>query len=289
MGAMLTSILAGGLLFVAVYLSFERIYERTWTRLLAFRDETVKVAEAIFIQKTPEEMLNYHIICGAVCAVIPLALLFSVFLPAALIAGWLAFWYGWRIPLFVLKNVLQPRRINTFSVQMVDALTLMANGMKSGLNVPQTLQIVVDEMPNPIREEFSLVLSENKLGLTLEKAFENLGQRIPSEDVMMFVTSVNILRETGGNIAETFQTITTTIRERMKLQAKIAAMTAQGMMSAYIVAAMPWGLGIMLYTVDPVMMTPLFTTKLGWVVILLILMLEGVGFYVILKMVKIRV
>lgn len=192
-------------------------------------------------------------------------------------------------PLIWYKHVVQPRRIQTFTVQLMDALTLMANGLKSGLNVSQAIQIVCDEMPKPIREEFGLVLNENKIGLTLESAFDNLAKRVNTEDVTMFVTSVNILRETGGNVAETFETICKTIRERLKLQAKIAAMTAQGMMSAIIVGAMPIGLGVMLYMIDPVTMMPLFTHPVGWGILMVILGLEVVGFFVILKVIKIRV
>ena len=101
---------------------------------------------------------------------------------------------------------------------MVDALSLMSNGLKSGLSIVQSLGLVTQEMPNPIRQEFNLILSENKLGVSLEDAFINLAKRIKSDDVEMFVTSVNILKETGGNLAETFDTIVITIRERIKVE-----------------------------------------------------------------------
>ena len=83
---------------------------------------------------------------------------------------------------------------------MVDALSLMSNGLKSGLSVVQALGLVTQEMANPIQQEFSLVLSENKLGVSLEDAFTNLSKRVKSDDVEMFVTSINILKETGGNL-----------------------------------------------------------------------------------------
>lgn len=144
-------------------------------------------------------------------------------------------------------------------------------------------------MPTPISQEFNLVLSENKVGVTLEKAFDNLAKRIPTEDVNMFVTSVNILRETGGNLAETFDTIANTIRERFKLQSKIAAMTAQGMTSAVIMLCMPWGIGGLMYFIDPVMSRPLFTTIPGFLILGVILILEVIGYFVIIKIVNFRV
>ena len=195
----------------------------------------------------------------------------------------------WRLPKLYYNLIVRPARVGQFSLQMVDALTLMANGLKSGLNIPQTLQIVVDEMPNPIRQEFSLVLSENRVGKSLEEAFENLSNRMKSEDVSMFVTSVNILSETGGNVAETFQNIVKTIRERLKLQNKISAMTAQGMTSAAIVGALPWVMGGVMYAADPEATRPLFTNPAGWAILLVVLVMEMVGIFFILKIVKIKV
>lgn len=282
------TVASGFCFFLGLYLSFDYWYQRVWVRMLEIRDQTVALGEELFIQKTPERVLREHLITSGVCAFLMLLLFISKPV-VGVISGFLVFWFAWRLPLLYLNKVVRPSRVKVFSVQMVDALTLMGNGLKSGLNVPQTLQIVVDEMPKPIKEEFGLILSQNKIGMTLEKAFENLAKRIPSEDVTMFVTSVNILRETGGNIAETFATIVHTIRERMKLQSKISAMTAQGMTSAVIVGAMPWGLGVMLYFVDPVTMTPLFTTIPGWAILLIITILEAIGFFVIVKMVSIRV
>ncbi len=288
MGSFGITTLAGIFFFLSLYLSFDYWYEKIWMKMLAVRDQTQLLQEEMFINKTPERVLKEHFAVSGVCAFIIFMLCISH--PTfAVISSFFTFWLAWPLPQLWLKKFVRPSRIKLFSVQMVDALTLMANGMKSGLNVPQTLQIVVDEMPKPIKEEFNLVLSQNKIGLTLEKAFENLAIRIPSEDVTMFVTSVNMLREAGGNIAESFQAIVMTIRERMKHQSKISAMTAQGMTSAVIVGAMPWGLGCMLYFVDPVTMGPLFTTIPGWIILLMITILEAIGFFVIVKMVSIKV
>ena len=105
----------------------------------------------------------------------------------------------------------------------------------------------------------------------------------------MFVTAVNILKETGGNLAETFDTIVTTIRERIKVQNKISALTAQGFNQGVIVMMIPPILGFSFYQTDPDFMRPLFTTPIGWIFILAIVLLEVVGFFVIMKIVKIDV
>jgi tight adherence protein B len=174
-------------------------------------------------------------------------------------------------------------------MQMVDALSLMSNGLKSGLSVVQALGLVTQEMPNPIHQEFNLILSENKLGVSLEEAFLNLSKRIQNDDVEMFVTSVNILKETGGNLAETFDTIVTTIRERIKVENKIAALTAQGFYQGVLVMMIPPILGTVFYQTDPDFMRPLFTTPVGLMIVAVIFLLEAVGFFVIMKVVKVDV
>ncbi len=194
----------------------------------------------------------------------------------------------WKAPKPIV-DWLYRRRIRKFILQMVDALSLMSNGLKSGLSIVQSLGLVTQEMSNPIQQEFNLILNQNKLGVPLEEAFSNLGRRIKSDDVEMFVTSINILKETGGNLAETFDTIVTTIRERIKVESKIAALTAQGFYQGVFVMAIPPVLGVIFYQTDPEFMQPLFTTFLGWLIILLIIALEAVGFFVIMKIIKIDV
>jgi tight adherence protein B len=219
------------------------------------------------------------------------AAVFLAFLPnvaIGLLVGGIVTTIGWKIPKPIV-DYLYDKRTKKFVLQMVDGLSLMSNGMKSGLSVVQSLSLVTQEMENPIKQEFNLILSENKLGVPLEEAFTNLSKRIRSDDVEMFVTSVNILKETGGNLAETFDSIVTTIRERIKVENKIDAMTASGRVQGYILMAIPAVLGAVFYQTDPDFMRPMFTSPIGWLVILIIVALDLVGFIVIMKVVKIDV
>jgi tight adherence protein B len=282
------SIVVGLLSFLGVYLSFDYWYEKIWGKLSFVRDQAVIASRDLFMEVSPERMTRLHVMVSGGLAVLVLFLTWPhlvVGVPFAI--G--AFYLGWFLPAQYLKLIAKPSRMKKFSAQMVDGLTLMANGMKAGLELQQALQIVVNEMPDPIRQEFAQVLQEIRYGKAADEAFENLGRRMDSEDVRIFVTSVVILRETGGNINETFQNIAKTIRERLKLQNKISAMTAQGMTSAVIVGALPWVMAMILYSIDPEQMKPLFTTALGFVILALVLLLEGIGFFVILKIVRIKV
>jgi tight adherence protein B len=288
MGNWTITILSSLCFFLSIYLGWDFLIQKIWNPMLVIRDQTHQLYQDMFMDKSKEEVLRQQLLVSGSVA----ALFFFVFWPNIFVGFPMAvmmFWATWRLPLFYIKKFTKPARTKAFTLQLIDGLTLMANAMKSGLNVPQAMQIVVSEMPSPIRDEFGLVLSENKVGLTLEKAFENLAKRVDTEDVTMFVTSVNILRETGGNVAETFQTIVLTIRERVKLQGKIAAMTSQGKASAVIVGGMPFVLAGVMYAIDPVMMKPLFTHPIGWAIWVGVCILVGLGVFLILKVTTIRV
>lgn len=189
----------------------------------------------------------------------------------------------------LIYKILYEKRCDQFTNQMVDALTIMANGIKSGSNPQQSMSRVVEIMGNPVRSEFAQVMTQVQFGQSFEEALTNLGERIPRPDVQMFVTAINILKETGGNLAETFVTIVSTIRERQKLEKKISAMTAQGVMQGIIVTSIPFILGVVFYFVDPAFMTPMFNTTLGVVLLVAMLGLQIIGGVVIKKVVTIKV
>jgi tight adherence protein B len=288
MNTITISIVSGFVVFMGVYLSFDYWYQRIWMQMLLITDDTFATYKDLFIFKTKDQVMRDQLLVSGILSILMLVIFFSV-LPLGLLIAGFVFFHSWRLPRFFLKTFIKPQRVSNLSVQMIDGLTLMANGLKAGLSVPQALEIVVKEMPAPISQEFGQVLNANQVGTPLDVAFEELMKRMGSEDVSMFVTSVNILSETGGNQAETYQNIVKTIRERIKLQQKITAMTAQGMTSAVIVGILPWALAVMLYIADAERMKPLFFTPPGWVILLLVLILEAVGFFVILKIVKIKV
>jgi tight adherence protein B len=195
---------------------------------------------------------------------------------------------GFKIPKPIIDFMVE-RRIKQYAGQMVDGLTLLSNGIRAGLSVPQALGMVVDEMPIPISQEFNLILQQNRIGVPLEECFENLAKRVPTEDNDMFVSAINILRETGGNLAEVFDTIVIVIRERIRLQQKVDTFTAQGMFQGVTIFMMPFGIGAIYAVSDPDSMVPLFTTPIGLLLLFVALLFDIVGGIVILKIVKIKI
>ena len=280
-------ILFGLAFFVGIYSYNRKLLDWLRFQSLGTRDYVVERLQAMFI-----EVPSHYILLGMFgISVLPGSLVFLAFLPQlipGLVFGTALALVGWKAPRPVV-DYLYRKRNEKFVLQMVDALNLMSNGMKSGLSVVQSIGLVVQEMPNPVQQEFNLVLSENKLGVPLEEALNNMGKRIKVDDVEMFVTSINILKETGGNLAETFDTIASTIRERIKVEKKIQVMTASGLYQGMFVMSMPPILGFVFYQSDPDFMRPLFTTALGWVIVSVIFLLELVAFFVIMKIIKIDV
>jgi tight adherence protein B len=132
-------------------------------------------------------------------------------------------------------------------------------------------------------------VKEIHLGRLVDDALRRFAERVPLEDVQLVVDSVLTLRETGGNLSETFQVIAHTIVERKKVQGRIDAMTAQGMTQGMVACAMPVVMMLMFSLIDPNFMRPFFTTALGWMMLVAVILLDGMGVWLMLKLVKVDV
>jgi tight adherence protein B len=146
---------------------------------------------------------------------------------------------GALLPRMYVKNQ-QSKRLTRFNDQL--PLNLMVNGLRAGFSTLQAMEAVSKELPAPICDEFKRVVQEMQLGITMEKALENLLRRIPSQDLDFLVTAINVQREVGGNLAEIMDVISYTIRERIRIKGDIRALTAQAMYSGRALALMPLGL-----------------------------------------------
>jgi tight adherence protein B len=286
-----SSWLLGILVFVSAFLVAMQFSDRIidWFRFqsIGTRDYIAEKLKLMMIDIPPERVLLYQ--AGASFGLG--AVFFLLLLPnigAGVFFGVLVAAGAWIMPRPVV-NMMYQKRVDLFVNQMVDGLGLMANGMRSGLSVSQALGLVVSEMPKPISQEFEVVLNQNKFGLSLEEAFLNLSKRVVADEVEMFVTSVNILKETGGNLAETFDTITSLIRERIKVENKIKAMTAQAFWQGVVLMCVPPFMAIVLSQSDPEMMKYMFSSPLGWVACAIVVILEIVAYIVIRKVTKIDV
>jgi tight adherence protein B len=281
------SLFVGLIIFVIVYLNSGRFLEWLRWQSIGTRDYIVEKLELMFIEATPNQVLGAMVATSLVPGLLVFLLILPNLIPAAIFGSLLAL-VMWFVPKFAVDTMFD-RRVKTFNVQMIDGLGLLANGMKSGLSIVQAIGLVKREMPNPLAQEFDYVLKQQQLGISVEDAFQNLAKRVPSEDVNMFVTAVVILKETGGNLAETFETIVYTIRERIKIEQKISSMMAQNLAQGAIVFCMPYAMFAMFYFSDPQFLAPMLTEPVGWLLLVVALALQFAGGFMIYKIVQIRV
>jgi tight adherence protein B len=192
------------------------------------------------------------------------------------------------VPTFAVRW-LQARYLQRVDDQLVDALRMMANALKAGLNLQQALDLVSREMPPPIATVFGRVVNEIGLGRLTDDALRRMVQRVPLDDVRLFVDSVLTLRETGGNLSETFGVIAETVVERKKVQGRIKTVTTQGVSQGVIICSMPIALMLLFSVIDENYLNPFFTTPLGWLMLFAVFLLDAVGMWAILKVVKVEV
>ena len=237
--------------------------------------EVLDIMEKMRIQRDRKKTITYIWALSLSLSFLVFILLLPNVLPGAGLS-FLVFLLSWVGVKAVMKGVWS-RYCQIAVSQMVEGMVLMSNGIKVGLSVTQAMERVCDGMKGPLGSEFTLVLNKIKLGMSLEEALSEMAERVPAPDIIMFVTAVNILKETGGNLAEVFATTAETIRSRQKVQSKIKALTAQGMMQARIISAVPVVILGILYFVNPAYAIVLFTTVLGWVCLALIAFLVFIG------------
>ncbi len=272
---------------IVVYQWSDQVIAKLRQKSLGSREEIIRLLDLMFVEVDQQKITIILLLLSFGVGFI----VFFLFLPNVL-AGFIfaafATVAGWIVPVLVVK-ILWEKRSSKFVAQMVDGLTIMGNGINSGLTVTQSMERVVENLDNPISQEFRMVLSQISLGRSVEDALIELDQRIPKPDVQMFVTAINILKETGGNLPETFATIVVTIRERQKIEKKIEAMTAQGVMQGIIISMVPFILIIVFLVADPGFIRPMFDTTLGLVFLVIMLGLVVIGGVAIRKIVTIKV
>lgn len=162
-------------------------------------------------------------------------------------------------------NVMKKRRADKFVKQMPDALAAMASALKSGLNLVKTLQQVVKNQPEPLAQEFAQVLVEYRIGTDLNDSFGELAKRIDRPEVILMNSAIKINRAVGGNLASTFESLASTLRETSKVEGKIKALTAMGESQGRLATFFPIAMGFVFFQQEPMAMRMLFTTTLGWI------------------------
>ena len=170
------------------------------------------------------------------------------------IVGMVAGFFG---PSIYLKMRIKGR-VKKFVNQLGDTITLMANSLRAGYSLLQTMEMVAKETPPPIADEFQRVVHEVGLGINQQEAMAHLLRRIPSDDLDLLISAINIQHEVGGNLSQILDIIGHTIRERVRIKGEIGVLTAQQTISGYVISALPVVLGVVVFMIAPDYITRMF-------------------------------
>ncbi|QQE79454.1 type II secretion system F family protein [Alicyclobacillus sp. SO9] len=204
-----------------------------------------------------------------------------------IVPGILVWPAGFLTVAFYLRTRRQ-RRVNRFNDGLGDLLTIVANALRAGHSFAQSIHMVTQDMKGPVQEEFVRVEGEVQIGIGLEEALHRAATRVDSEDFNLIVTAIQIQRQVGGNLAEVLDKIADTIRDRVKLQREVKALTSQGRLSASIFMVLPAGVGAILFAVNPSYMKSMFHSPVGVALLILAALGQVVGLLIIRKIVRVE-
>lgn len=200
-------------------------------------------------------------------------ILFGIgFVAVNAVAGAMLSSVAFIVPWFLLRRA-RAQRVRKVELQLVEGLELLGSSLKSGLTLPQAMELLVKEFPPPISHEFRLVLNEARLGVDVVEGLQNMAERLGSTIVSVLATGVGVTKRCGGDLTVIFGNIASTIREQATIEGKLKAVTAQGRFQGLILSIMPFALIIVLWFIDRTHVETLFGYTIGvWALLAVIIM-----------------
>lgn len=203
---------------------------------------------------------------------------------ALLVVATLSAW----LPGFLARRKAQ-RRFKQIEQALPGCLLMLASSIKSGASLPTAIQIMVGEQKGFLADEFALLIRDQKLGVDFDVALQRMSERIDIPDFHLVTVALRVSREVGGNLSEILISLSQTIKNKLALEGKIDALTAQGRIQGIVMALMPVPIGAALLFLENEAMSQMFTTTLGHLFIGLILVLEIIGYKMIQKILRIDI
>ncbi len=189
----------------------------------------------------------------------------------------------------IFMNMRIGARTEAFLNQFETVLRLMASGLRSGLGLQQTLHLVVGETQDPARFEFERVLGQTTVGVSIYDAFDDFATRVKANETLMMARVVRVNSQTGGDLARVVEQLANTIKERRRMRRKVKSLTAEGRAGAFVLGALPVGLGGFVVMTQPAMSHGLLHTPAGHVVLLIVLVLEALGVFALNRILQVNV
>ena len=285
-GDMIGEIIIASLVAMAtgifIWLFFYRISNQFFDYKDNFARETTDKFSELFMFVDVSRYFYFYL---AVLLVVPIL---AYALTDDIVVGVLLFLGIFFSPHFVLK-ILSRKRLKKFEKQLPDALVMLSGSLRAGASLSIAMDNLIKESPAPLSQEFGIFTKERKLGVDLDTAVANMEKRIPLEDLYMCLSALQISREVGGNLAETLEALAETLRRKLAMEGKIESLTSQGKLQGVVMSSLPLILMIALMKIEPKSMGLMFSTKLGWMVFGMILVMQTLGFLAIKKITEINV
>ena len=257
-----------------------------------YLQETAVVMDDVLLSMPPSRVLDFSLIFAAAAAFAAVGGIGyytgSLNWTKIIIFGLIGAVAAFPLPRLYLK-FLRKQRLRKFNEQLEDALLSMSSSLKAGFSINQALEVIAQENRRPISYEFNLLIQELRLGVTLEKGLDNMSRRLDCPDFELVAVSILTARQTGGELTSTLERLAGMIRERVRIAARIRALTAQGRMQAAIIAIMPFALLFAMMNIVPDMMNAFFSTAAGILSLLAVAILVVIGFLSIRKITNIDI
>ena len=235
------------------------------------------------LELTVFSLLSISLFIGVLLFVLGVLLLSNAILLPLFIAA-----FGSAVPILVIF-IKRYRRLAKFEEQFPEAMDLLARAVRAGYAFTAGLELIAEELPNPLAGEFKTTYDQQNLGLPLRETLANLQVRVPLPDVYLFVSALQIQRDSGGNLAEILDKLSEVIRERFKLFRQVKTLTAEGRLTLYFLMGMPPIAGILFFVVNPDYMMPLLKDPAGHRLLGLAALSQFIGYLVIKKVVNLKV
>jgi tight adherence protein B len=202
--------------------------------------------------------------------------------------AWVALLVGFLLP-YSYASFRRNQRFEKFEELFPEAIDTLARAVRAGHAFTTALEMITNEVGEPVSGEFRQLYEEQKFGMPVRDALINLTERMPLVDVKFFVTAVMLQRETGGNLAEILDNLSYVIRERFKIQRQVRVYTAQGRLTMALLMGMPPIIVTVMIVLNPSFIRPLFSDPIGHTLLVVGIVLQTVGYFVIRKIIRIQV
>lgn len=188
----------------------------------------------------------------------------------------------------VIVSRIRKKRVDRFQNQLGETLLILSNTLRAGFTFERALLSVADGLPSPIREELLQTGNEIQVGTSIEEAMDAMAVRMQNGDLQLVTSAVLIQKRVGGNLADVLERISETVKERIRIQRNIKTLTSQGRTSAQVVGVLPFALIGVVSVTMPGYMSPLFEFGLGRILLILAVVMESIGFFIMMRMTNIK-